>query len=80
MVTVSDGKTQPEPVKIHLTMELLILQRMDTTTPPPVFGPPIESKASIMYANLFQICVNNFFKGTNGSNNPTRYWWSRVEY
>lgn len=47
MVTVSDGKTQPEPVRIQLTMELLILQRIDTSTPPPtVFGPPIESKVS----------------------------------
>lgn len=44
MVTVSDGKTQPELVRIQLTMELLILQRMDTSTPPPIFGPPIESK------------------------------------
>ncbi|KAJ6640624.1 Gamma-1-syntrophin [Pseudolycoriella hygida] len=44
MVTVSDGKSQPELVRIQLTMELLILQRMDTSTPPPVFGPPVETK------------------------------------
>lgn len=50
MVVVSDGKTQPEPVRIQLTMELLILQRMDTSTPPPVvFGPPVESKVSLTY-------------------------------
>lgn len=33
MVTVSDGKSNPEPARLKLTMELLILQRLDTSTP-----------------------------------------------
>lgn len=35
MVTVSDGKSTPEPARLHLTMELLVLQRIDTASPSP---------------------------------------------
>lgn len=45
MVTVSDGKSNPESARIQLTMELVILQRLDTSTPTaPTIGPPSESK------------------------------------
>ncbi|XP_055308927.1 gamma-1-syntrophin isoform X2 [Sitodiplosis mosellana] len=33
MVNVSDGKSNPEPTRLKLTMELLILQRLDSSTP-----------------------------------------------
>lgn len=35
MVSVSDGKSTPEPARLHLTMELLVLQRIDTASPSP---------------------------------------------
>lgn len=35
IVTVSDGKSTPEPARLHLTMELLVLQRQDTASPCP---------------------------------------------
>lgn len=47
MVTVSDGKSCPELARIQLTMELLVLQRIDTTSPTLstiTTGPPTESK------------------------------------
>ncbi|XP_037902850.1 gamma-1-syntrophin isoform X2 [Hermetia illucens] len=45
MVTVSDGKSKPEPVRLHLTMELLILQKLEIVTPTSTNnGPPSESK------------------------------------
>lgn len=48
MVTVSDGKSCPELARIQLTMELLVLQRIDTTSPTlstiTTTGPPTESK------------------------------------
>lgn len=33
MVHVSDGKSNPEPTRLKLTMELMILQRLDSSTP-----------------------------------------------
>lgn len=45
MVTVSDGKSKPEPMRLHLTMELLILQKLEIVTPTNINnGPPMESK------------------------------------
>lgn len=51
MVSVSDGKSTPEPARLHLTMELLVLQRPDTSSPCPSVGgasaaapPPSETK------------------------------------
>ena len=45
MLTVSDGKSKPEPARLRLSMELLTLQKIDTSTPSPNnSGPPIESK------------------------------------
>ncbi|KAL5285632.1 SNTG1 family protein [Megaselia abdita] len=46
MVTVSDGKSKPESVRIHLTMELLILQKYEVCTPTNSVNsnPPSESK------------------------------------
>lgn len=46
MVTVSDGKSNPEPARLKLTMELLILQRIDTSTPssiPPIVKSKVET-------------------------------------
>lgn len=61
MVAVSDGKSSPESARIQLTMELLILQRIDTSTPPPVFGPPMESKVSISVTSNESILCNAYF-------------------
>lgn len=45
MVTVSDGKSSPELARIQLTMEMLVLQRVDTSSPTlSTAGPPTESK------------------------------------
>lgn len=46
MVAVSDGKSSPEPARLQLTMELLILQRVDTSTPTISIGPPSESNVN----------------------------------
>lgn len=58
MVSVSDGKSNPEPARLRLTMELLILQRLDTSTPTTSMGPPAESKVKlccvIQLHNLFR--------------------------
>lgn len=42
MVSISDGKSNPETARLRLTMELLILQRIDTSTPTASNGPPNE--------------------------------------
>lgn len=42
MVSVSDGKSNPEPTRLRLTMELLVLQKLDTSTPSGSLGPPSE--------------------------------------
>lgn len=42
MVSISDGKSNPETARLRLTMELLILQRIDTSTPTANIGPPNE--------------------------------------
>lgn len=72
MVNVSDGKSYPEPARLRLTMELLILQRVDTSTPSLSIGPPTESTVCqsihlIEYLIMIQLnsiqCV-----GTYGSN------------
>lgn len=46
MVNVSDGKSNPEPTRLKLTMELLILQRLDTSTPSTSVGPCVKSKVN----------------------------------
>lgn len=49
MVSVSsDGKPNGEPMRLQLTMELLVLQRIDTSTPTASMGPPAESKVNKM--------------------------------
>lgn len=48
MVTVSDGKSKPELMRIRLSMELVALQKIDTSTPTSSLanggGPPLETK------------------------------------
>lgn len=49
MVTVSDGKSKPEPIRLNLSMELVTLQRLEVLTPSSAAaasngGPPAESK------------------------------------
>lgn len=46
MINVSDGKSNPEPARLKLTMELLILQRLDTSTPSTSVGPLVKSKVN----------------------------------
>lgn len=65
MVTVSDGKSKPESVRIHLTMELLILQKYEVCTPTNSVNsnPPSESKVGIsyiFYPFMFDICMYSF--------------------
>lgn len=55
MVSVSDGKSNPEPARIQLTMELLTLQRLDTSTPTTSMGPPAEAKVSSRVSFFFII-------------------------
>lgn len=43
-VLVSDGKSTPESAKLNLTLELLTLQKLDTSTPTINNEPPSESK------------------------------------
>lgn len=49
MVTVSDGKSSPEQIRMKLSMELLVLQKWNASvsTPTMSIGPPTESKVSI---------------------------------
>lgn len=49
MVTVSDGKSSPEQIRLKLSMELLVLQKWDASvsTPTPSIGPPTESKVNV---------------------------------
>lgn len=52
MVSVSsDGKSNPEPMRLQLTMELLVLQRIDTSTPSASTGPPALSKVVSLLDN-----------------------------
>uniref|UniRef100_A0A182WBN4 PDZ domain-containing protein n=1 Tax=Anopheles minimus TaxID=112268 RepID=A0A182WBN4_9DIPT len=48
MVMISDGKSKPELARLHLSMEMITIQKQDTTTPAPTptnaTHPPIESK------------------------------------
>ncbi|GAB0095069.1 Syntrophin [Sergentomyia squamirostris] len=47
MVTVSDGKSKPELMRVNLSMELVTLQRLEVLTPSSAAangGPPAESK------------------------------------
>ncbi|XP_059614591.1 gamma-1-syntrophin [Phlebotomus argentipes] len=48
MVTVSDGKSKPELMRLNLSMELVTLQRLEVLTPSSAAagngGPPTESK------------------------------------
>lgn len=48
MVMISDGKSKPELARLHLSMEILTLQKQDTSTPTPTStsNPAIESKVS----------------------------------
>lgn len=48
IVTVSDGKSSPEQIRLKLSMELLVLQKWDETVATPITnnGPPTESKVS----------------------------------
>lgn len=52
MVTISDGKSKHESARLKLSMELVTLQKVDTSTPTNL-GPPTESKVKIkIYKNL----------------------------
>lgn len=56
MVSVSDGKGYPELSRLRLTMELLILQKVDTSTPSTSIGPPTKASnqhTSIEYLHLY---------------------------
>lgn len=44
MVTVSDGKSRPTPVQLHLSMEVLRLQKEE---PLPLESKPLNSKVKI---------------------------------
>lgn len=45
MIALSDGKSSPEPARLQLTMEMLVLQRIDTSSPSPsVSLAPTENK------------------------------------
>lgn len=45
MVTVSDGKSKPQPVRLHLSMEVLRLQKEEQVPVDPV-PRPLNSKVS----------------------------------
>lgn len=45
MVTVSDGKSRPQPVRLHLSMEVLRLQK-EEPIPPDHPKKPVTSKVS----------------------------------
>lgn len=53
IVSISDGKSSPEPARLRLTMELLILQRLDTSTPISNIGPPNE-KVCFVYLMILE--------------------------
>lgn len=48
MVMISDGKSKPELARLHLSMEMITIQKQDTSTTAPTptstSHPPIESK------------------------------------
>ena len=49
MVMISDGKSKPELARLHLSMEMITIQKQDTSTPAPtpttiISHPPVESK------------------------------------
>lgn len=49
MVSVSnDGKSNAEQMRLQITMELLVLQKVDTSTPTASMGPPAESKVNVI--------------------------------
>ena len=63
MVSVSiDGKTTTEPMRLQLTMENLILQKVDTSTPTASMGPPAESKVTYVVYNthVCHLCMTLF--------------------
>lgn len=50
MVTVSDGKSKPQSVRLHLSMEVLRLQKQPPAQTTPVITKPLNSKvSSILY-------------------------------
>lgn len=59
MVTVSDGKSRPTPVQLHLSMEVLRLQREEVI---PAEPKPLNSKVSkiLYYLLVFGIFCNLF--------------------
>lgn len=90
MVMVSDGKSKPEPMRLHLTMEMCTLQKQDLSTPTSSvcntnnsINPPIESKvcATGIFVFVYYIDSINFnFIGTNGADNKTKIRWIGFEY
>lgn len=54
-MNVSDGKSNPAPVRLRLTMELLILQRLESSTPSTSIAPIIESKVKVYWFIVFRI-------------------------
>lgn len=50
MVTVSDGKSKPIPVQLHLSMEVLRLQKEEIVPPEPK---PINGKVKCRYPKYY---------------------------
>lgn len=94
IVTVSDGKSNPEQLRLKLTMELLILQKWDgsiVSTPTTSSGPP-ESKVCNTYYEDKHKRVNSIsnqsrdaimiscIAGANDTNTTWQKKWPGIEY
>lgn len=55
MVSVSDGKSSPEPARLQLTMELLTLQKLEIVTP----SSSIAAKKPICDSEVYELLKTN---------------------
>lgn len=62
MVTVSDGKSRPIPVRLHLSMEVLRLQKEELIPPE---SKPLNAKVSTIRKFATTKCQNVGENGTN---------------
>jgi hypothetical protein len=62
MVTVSDGKSRPIPVRLHLSMEVLRLQKEELIPPE---SKPLNAKVSTIRKFATIKCQNVGENGTN---------------
>lgn len=69
MVTVSDGKSRPIPVQLHLSMEVLRLQKEELVPPEPK---PINGKVNYRINSMtmpINTTITKFgYQGENGTN------------